>query len=177
MRGEGRRERMLMLGRLTRKAFSDRAVMPTGNGEASRTPSLKPYGLAGQPSEYAAAAVFMLALLFVYLVDTRTKASSEITAIDLIAVIAAAWLLSAPLALWIVALSIALVAADAVSGDLRPVTAVVEAAVFVILAFAVRFYAARLRNVLEGADGEKEAAIVANVFGLENLARMLDASG
>jgi PAS domain S-box-containing protein len=168
---------MFMLGRLTRKAFSDRAVMPMGKGESSRTPSLKPYGLAGQPSEYAAAAVFTLAVLLVFLVDTRTKESSEITAIDLIAVIAAAWLLSTPLTLWIVGLSIGLVTADAVSGDLRPVTAAVEAAVFVILALAVRFYAARLRSVLEGADGEKAAAIVANVFGLENLAHLVDASG
>jgi PAS domain S-box-containing protein len=165
-----------MLGRLTRKAFSDRAVMPMGNGESSSTPSLKPYGLAGQPWEYAAAAVFTLAVLVVFLVDTRTKASSEITAIDLIAVIAAAWLLSTPLTLWILGLSIGLVMADAVLGDLRPVTAAVEAAVFAILAFAVRFYAARLRSVLEGADGD-QATVVANVFGLENLAHLVDASG
>jgi PAS domain S-box-containing protein len=48
--------------------------------------------------------------------------------------------------------------------------------VFAFLAASVRFYAARLRSVLEGADGD-QAAVVANVFGLENLAHLVDASG
>ena len=162
-----------MLGWLARQA--SRAAKPSGIGGTQSAPSFKPYGLVGHRSEYAAAGVFTLALICVFLVDTRTTASSGITAIDLIAVIAASWLLSAPLALWIVSLSIALLGADAATGDFRPVTAAVESAVFTILAVSVRFYAYRLRGILEGTDRE-EAAVVANVFGLENLAHLVDAS-
>lgn len=138
-------------------------------------PSFKPSGLAGSPWGGLATAVLTLALVAIFAVDMVVPAPIEVTALALIVVIAASWLLSTWPAVWVAALAVAFLAAEALTGGLSPVTAAVEAAVFCVVAISSRVYASRLRILLEGTDTDR-ASIASTVFGLENLAHLVDAS-
>ena len=138
-------------------------------------PSFKPSGLAGTPWEGVATAVLTLALVAIFAVDMAVPAPIEVSALALIVVIAASWLLSTWPAVWVAGWAVAFLAGEALAGGLSPVTAAVEAAVFCVVAISSRVYASRLRILLEGTDTD-QASIASTVFGLENLARLIDAS-
>lgn len=159
---------------LVPQPISEPAVEPPPRGRRSM-PSFKPYGLAGTRGEYAAVAILTVAVILVFAADMAITAPIEIVALGLIPLLAAAWLLSTRFALWVAVLSIGLIAAEGVTGGLAPITSAAEAVVFAILALSTRLYASRLRIVLEGTDREP-AALAATVFGLENLAHLVDAS-
>lgn len=142
---------------------------------ASAAPSFKPYGLAGRPWEGAATALLTLALIAIFAADMAVPAPIEITALALIVVIAASWLLSTPAAVWVAVAALGLLILEASVGGLPPITAAVEAGMFFLVAVASRFYSSRLRTVLEGTDGD-QASVASSVFGLENLAHLIEAS-
>lgn len=150
------------------------ATWPGSDGSTG-APSFRPYGLAGRPWERVALGVLTLALVIIFAADLAAPAPIEITALALVAVIAAAWLMSTIPAVLVAASAIALAAADAFAGGVPPESAAVEAAVFCVVAISSRFYASRLRIVLEGTDTD-QASIASSVFGLENLAHLVDAS-
>ena len=149
---------------------------PSGRDQPpSDLPSFRPYGLAGQRWEGVAAGLLTLALALIFVADMSVPAPIEVTALGLMVVIAASWLLSTPGAVWIAALAVTLLAVDAVAGGQQPVTAAVEAAVFCTVAVSSRFYASKLRVVLQGSDAD-QASVASTVFGLENLAHLIEAS-
>jgi PAS domain S-box-containing protein len=89
--------------------------------------------------------------------------------------LAAAWLLSTPLAIGVTVLGIGLVGVAAAAGALVPITAASEATVFALIAIAIRLYARRLIILLRGPPNEAKPGS-SPVFGLESLATVVDSS-
>src|SRR5690242_15758981 len=101
-------------------------------------PSFKPYGLAGRRWEGLATAVLIAALGVILVLDLASPAPIEVTALGLIVVIGASWLLSTMAAVWVAIASLALIGVEVSLGGLAPITAAVEAGVFVMVAAASR---------------------------------------
>ena len=137
--------------------------------------SFRPYGLVGSSWEGAVTGAFTVALIVIFGADMAIPAPIEITALALIVVIASSWLLSTVAAAWVAGSAITLLGVDAAAGGIPIATAGAEAAVFSAVAISSRLYASRLRIVLEGSDADK-ASVASTVFGLQNLAHLIDAS-
>lgn len=157
------------------RALGDPAVTSPRNSAAAGGASFKPYWLAGQPWEGVAVAILTVALVVIFLADMTALAPIEVTALALVVVIAASWLLSTIPAVWVATSAVGLLGVEAAVEGLPSVTVAVEAAVFCTVAISSRFLASRLRMVLEGTDTD-QASVASTVFGLENLAHLIDAS-
>lgn len=149
---------------------------PPRRGRGSLALPVRPYGLAGHRTELLVWGILLLVLGLVFLLDIATPASFDTMPVVLIAAIAAAWLLSTPLALFVTSAAVGLLFADAALGKIGSGTAAAESGVFLALAGAARFYASRLHGLLVG-TGTGLQSRAASVFGLENLAHLVEASG
>src|SRR5438270_13152836 len=109
-----------------------------------------PLGLAGTRWEYPGAWVLAASLILIFVAELATPTTVVITTLGLVPVLAAAWLLSTPLAIGVTVLGIGLVGVAAAAGALVPITAASEATVFALIAIAIRLYARPLHILLRG---------------------------
>src|SRR6267378_1517163 len=134
-----------------------------------------PLGLVGHRLGYPIALAFAAGLILIFVAELATPTTVVITTLGLVPILAAAWLLSTPLAIGVTVLGIGLVGVAAAAGALVPITAASEATVFALIAIAIRLYARRLIILLRGTPNEAKPGS-ATVFGLESLAQVVDSS-
>src|SRR4030088_2102759 len=134
-----------------------------------------PLGLVGHRWEYPVALVLVASLILIFVAELATPTTVVITTLGLVPILAAAWLLSTPLAIGVTVLGIGLVGVAAAAGALVPITAASEATVFALIAIAIRLYARRLIILLRGTPKEPKPGS-STVFGLESLAQVVDSS-
>jgi PAS domain S-box-containing protein len=134
-----------------------------------------PLGLVGHRWRYPIALALAASLILIFVGELATPTTVVITTLGLVPVVAAAWLLSTPLAIGVTVLSIGLVGVAAAAGALVPITAASEATVFALTAIAIRLYARRLLILLRGTPNEAKPGS-STVFGLESLAQIVDSS-
>lgn len=118
---------------------------------ASRTLSrllLRPYALAHRPAELPVAVACAAALLLVFLGDILTPIQVAVSALGLIPLLAAMWLLSDRVALAVAAIAIAQLLITGFVGRLSLATVASEATAYVLLAVVCRLYAATLADLL-----------------------------
>lgn len=107
-----------------------------------------PIALAGRPDEIAVAAGCIVLLLLVFVGDLVTPVQVALTALGLIPLLAAAWLLSDRLALAVAVVALGQLVLTAALGDVSIPTAVSEATAYVVLGLVVRLYAGSLAELL-----------------------------
>lgn len=134
-----------------------------------------PLGLVGHPWEYPLALAFAITLILIFVAELATPREVVVTMLGLVPAVAAAWLLSTPLAVGVAILAVSLVGVASWVGAIAPITAVAEASVFALGALVVRRYARRLVILLRGTPDEAKPGS-ATVFGLESLAQVVDSS-
>jgi PAS domain S-box-containing protein len=134
-----------------------------------------PLGLVGHRLGYPIALAFAASLILIFVAELATPTTVVITTLGLVPILAAAWLLSTPLAIGVTVLGIGLVGVAAAAGALVPITAASEATVFALIAIAIRLYARRLIILLRGTPKEPKPGS-STVFGLESLAQVVDSS-
>ena len=134
-----------------------------------------PHGLVGHRWEYPVALVLAASLILIFVAELATPTTVVITTLGLVPVLAAAWLLSTPLAIGVTILGIGLIGVAGAVGALVPITAASEATVFALIAIAIRLYARRLIILLRGTANEAIPGS-STVFGLESLAQVVDSS-
>src|SRR6202165_3638733 len=134
-----------------------------------------PLGLVGHQLSYPIALAFAASLILIFVGELATPTTVVITTLGLVPVVAAAWLLSTPLAIGVTVLGIGLVGVAAAAGALVPITAASEATVFALMSIAIRLYARRLIILLRGTPNEAKPGS-STVFGLESLAQVVDSS-
>src|SRR5437868_7469790 len=134
-----------------------------------------PLGLVGHRWEYPVALVLAASLILIFVAELATPTTVVITTLGLVPVLAAAWLLSTPLAIGLTVLGIGLIGVAGAVGALVPITAASEATVFALIAIAIRLYARRLIILRRGTANEAIPGS-STVFGLESLAQVVDSS-
>jgi PAS domain S-box-containing protein len=134
-----------------------------------------PLGLVGHRWRYPIALAFAASLILIFVAELATPTTVVITTLGLVPVLAAAWLLSTPLAIGVTVLGIGLIGLAGAVGALVPITAASEATIFALIAIAIRLYARRLIILLRGTPKEPKPGS-STVFGLESLAQVVDSS-
>ena len=107
-----------------------------------------PFALAGRSEEIAVAAACIVLLLLVFAGDLLTPVQVALTALGLIPLLAAAWLLSDRLALAVAVVALGQLVLTAALGAVSVPTAVSEATAYVVLGLVVRLYAGSLAELL-----------------------------
>src|ERR1700682_6459250 len=107
-----------------------------------------PFALAGRSNEIAVAAGCIALLLLVFVGDLVTPVQVALTALGLIPLLAAAWLLSDRLALAVAVVALGQLVLTAALGAVSIPTAVSEATAYVVLGLVVRLYAGSLAEML-----------------------------
>jgi DNA-binding CsgD family transcriptional regulator len=107
-----------------------------------------PFALAGRSDEIVVAAGFIVVLLLVFVGDLVTPVQVALTALGLIPLLAAAWLLSDRLALAVAVVALGQLILTAAIGAVSIPTAVSEATAYVVLGLVVRLYAGSLAELL-----------------------------
>jgi DNA-binding CsgD family transcriptional regulator len=107
-----------------------------------------PFALAGRSDEIAVAAGSIVLLLLVFVGDLVTPVQVALTALGLIPLLAAAWLLSDRLALAVAVVALGQLVLTAALGAVSIPTAVSEATAYVVLGLVVRLYAGSLAEML-----------------------------
>jgi DNA-binding CsgD family transcriptional regulator len=107
-----------------------------------------PFALAGRSAEIAVAAACIVLLLMVFVGDLLTPVQVALTALGLIPLLAAAWLLSDRLALAVAVVALGQLVLSAALGAVSVPTAVSEATAYVVLGLVVRLYAGSLAELL-----------------------------
>ncbi len=107
-----------------------------------------PFALAGRSDEIAVAAACIVLLLLVFIGDLVTPVQVALTALGLIPLLAAAWLLSDRLALAVTVVALGQLVLTAALGAVSLPTAVSEATAYVVLGLVVRLYAGSLAELL-----------------------------
>jgi DNA-binding CsgD family transcriptional regulator len=107
-----------------------------------------PFALAGRPEEIAVAAGCIALLLLVLVGDLLTPVQVALSALGLIPLLAAAWLLSDRLALAVGVVALGQLVLTAALGDVSIPTAISEATAYVVLGLVVRLYAGSLAELL-----------------------------
>jgi DNA-binding CsgD family transcriptional regulator len=107
-----------------------------------------PFALAGRPEEIWVAAGCLLLLLLVLIGDLLTPVQVALTALGLIPLLAAAWLLSDRLALAVAVVALGQLVLTTALGDVSVATGVSEATAYVVLGLVVRLYAGSLAELL-----------------------------
>ena len=121
------------------------------------------------------ALVLAASLILIFVAELATPREVVVTTLGLVPIVAAAWLLSTPLAIVIVVLAVGLLGVAGGVGALVPFTAAAEASAFALVAIAIRRYARRLVILLRGTPDEAKPG-PSMVFGLESLAQVVDSS-
>jgi DNA-binding CsgD family transcriptional regulator len=109
---------------------------------------VRPYALAGRPHELPVAAACVLALLLVFAGDATTPVQVAVSALGLIPLLAAMWLLSNRLALVVGVVAVGQLLATLALGALSPITVGSETAAYVALAILCRVYAGSIAGLL-----------------------------
>ncbi len=112
---------------------------------------LRPYALAHRPEELPVAAACILALVLVFVGDVTTPIQVAVSALGLIPLLTAMWLLSGGLALAVGIIAVGQLLVTGVLGTLSPVTVASEVTAYVVLALVCRLYARSLAELLFGA--------------------------
>jgi DNA-binding CsgD family transcriptional regulator len=107
-----------------------------------------PFALAGRSEEIVVAAGCIAVLLLVFVGDLVTPVQVALTALGLIPLLAAAWLLSDRLALAVAVVALGQLVLTAALGAVSIPTAVSEATAYVVLGLVVRLYAGSLTELL-----------------------------
>jgi len=107
-----------------------------------------PFGLAGRPVEIVVAAACIVALLLVLAGDLLTPVQVALTALGLIPLLAAVWLLSDRLALAVAVVGLGQLVLTTAVGSVSLATGVSEATAYVVLSLVVRLYAGSLAELL-----------------------------
>src|SRR5438874_13142412 len=141
----------------------------------SHRPWNVPLGLVGHRWEYPVALVLAASLILIFVAELGTPREVVVTTLGLVPIVAAAWLLSTPLAIGVVVLAVGLLGVAGGVGALVPFTAAAEAGAFALVAVAIRRYARRLVILLRGTPDEAKPG-PSVVFGLESLAQVVDSS-
>src|SRR5438552_8638450 len=147
---------------------------PTSH-RTSHRPWNVPLGLVGHRWEYPVALVLAASLILIFVAELATPREVVVTTPGLVPIVAAAWLLSTPLAIGVVVLAVGLLGVAGGVGALVPFTAAAEAGAFALVAIAIRRYARRLVILLRGTPDEAKPG-PSMVFGLESLAQVVDSS-
>jgi PAS domain S-box-containing protein len=134
-----------------------------------------PFGLAGRGWEYPFAIACVGILILINVAERATASDVVIGTLAFVPVLAAAWLLSTPIAVVVACVAIGLFGLATATGALRPITGAAEGAVLLLLAIGLRLYARRLLMVLRGTTGDPTPGAPI-VFGLESLGRLVDSS-
>jgi len=129
-----------------------------------------PFALAGRSDEIAVAAGCIVLLLLVFAADLVTPVQVALTALGLIPLVAAAWLLSDRLALAVAVVALGQLVLTAALGAVSIPTAVSEATAYVVLGLVVRLYAGSLAELLSRPTPVKHAELTART-GVEALTK------
>jgi len=116
---------------------------------------LRPYALAHRPKELPVAAACILALAVVFVADVATPVQIAVSALGLIPLLVAMWLLSAPLALAVGIAAVGQLLVTGVLGTLSPVTVGSEVTAYVLLGLVCRLYAGSLAALLFSAAARR----------------------
>lgn len=111
---------------------------------------MRPYALAHRAEEWPVAAACAVALLLVFVGDMVTPMQVAFSALGLIPLMAAMWLLSARPALAVASLAVGQLLVTGAIGALSLPTVASEGAAYVLLAVVCRLYARSLRDLLSG---------------------------
>ena len=125
--------------------------MSTQNGKrgSSRPRVLPgPFALVGRPEEIPVAAACIVALLLVLAGDLITPVQVALTALGLIPLLAAVWLLSDRLALAVAVVGLGQLVLTTALGSVSLATGVSEATAYLVLGLVVRLYAGSLAELL-----------------------------
>ena len=107
-----------------------------------------PFALAGRPEEIPVAAGFIVLLLLVLAGDLLTPVQVALTALGLIPLLAAVWLLSDRLALAVAVVGLGQLVLTTALGGVSLATGVSEATAYLVLGLVVRLYAGSLAELL-----------------------------
>ena len=129
-----------------------------------------PFALAGRPEEIPVAAGCILLLLFVLAGDLLTPVQVALSALGLIPLLAAAWLLSDRLALAVAAVALGQLVLTTALGDVSVATGVSEATAYVVLGLVVRLYAGSLSDLLSRQAPAKRTELTSRT-GVETLTK------
>lgn len=112
---------------------------------------LRPYALAHRPQELPVGAACLVGLVLVFIADIVTPIQVALSALGLIPLLTAMWLLSVRLALVVGIVAVGQLLVTGVLGTLNPVTVASEMTAYVLLALVCRLYAGSLAALLFGA--------------------------
>jgi DNA-binding CsgD family transcriptional regulator len=129
-----------------------------------------PFALAGRSDEIVVAGACILVLLLVFVGDLVTPVQVALTALGLIPLLAAAWLLSDRLALAVAVVALGQLVLTAALGAVSIPTAVSEATAYVVLGLVVRLYAGSLADLLSRQAPIRRAEITTGT-GVETLTK------
>jgi DNA-binding CsgD family transcriptional regulator len=107
-----------------------------------------PFALAGRPEEIPVAAGCIVGLLLVLAGDLVTPVQVALTALGLIPLLAAVWLLSDRLALAVAVVGLGQLVLTTALGSVSLATGVSEATAYLVLGLVVRLYAGSLAELL-----------------------------
>jgi DNA-binding CsgD family transcriptional regulator len=129
-----------------------------------------PFALAGRSDEIAVAAGCIVLLILVFVGDLVTPVQVALTALGLIPLLAAAWLLSDRLALAVAVVALGQLVLTAALGAVSVPTAVSEATAYVVLGLVVRLYAGSLAELLSRPAPIRRAEVTTRT-GVETLTK------
>jgi DNA-binding CsgD family transcriptional regulator len=129
-----------------------------------------PFALAGRPEEIAVAAGCIVALLLVLAGDLLTPVQVALTALGLIPLLAAVWLLSDRLALAVAVVGLGQLVLTTALGSVSPATGVSEATAYLVLGLVVRLYAGSLADLLARQTPGKRIEVTSRT-GVETLTK------
>jgi len=129
-----------------------------------------PFALAGRADEIVVAATCIVVLLLVFVGDLVTPVQVALTALGLIPLLAAAWLLSDRLALAVAVVALGQLVLTAALGAVSIPTAVSEATAYVVLGLVVRLYAGSLAELLSRQAPIRRAEVTTRA-GVETLTK------
>lgn len=125
--------------------------MSTSNTKHDPTPARLlpgPFALAGRPAEIPVAAGCIALLLLVLAGDLLTPVQVALTALGLIPLLAAMWLLADRLALAVAVVGLGQLVLTTALGSVSLATGVSEATTYLVLGLVVRLYAGSLAELL-----------------------------
>ena len=129
-----------------------------------------PFALSGRSDEIAVAAGCIALLLLVFIGDLVTPVQVALTALGLIPLLAAAWLLSDRLALAVAVVALGQLVLTAGLGAVSVPTAVSEATAYIVLGLVVRLYAGSLAELLSRQPAARRVDVTSRT-GVESLTK------
>lgn len=129
-----------------------------------------PFALAARPEEILVAAGCIAALLLVLAGDLVTPVQVALTALGLIPLLAAVWLLSDRLALAVAVVALGQLVLTTALGSVSLATGVSEATAYLVLGLVVRLYAGSLSELLSRQAPVRRAELTSRT-GVESLTK------